>query len=223
VPWIAVPFLIVLAILGWESYHFAHSIDHSRQSAAQAAFNRAHPSTKPTPSIKPTPSAKPTKATPSPPASPPPPDTATPQLVALKPVSAKAYGPDGNTGDNPQTAARAIDSSGRTAWHSDWYTTPAFGNLQSGTGLLLDLGHNVTVTSAEIAIGAPGATIQLRAGTSTGNLQLIGRAKNAGSTTTIRPEQVSVRYLLIWFTALPPDSNGTYQAAVSNVALHGHA
>ena len=37
----------------------------------------------------------------------------------------------------------------------------------------------------------------------------------------IRPEQIRVRYLLIWFTALPPDSDGTYQAAVYNVDLQG--
>ena len=65
------------------------------------------------------------------------------------------------------------------------------------------------------------ATIQLRAGTSKSDLKIIGGAKNASSTTTIRPEQIRVRYLLIWFTALPPDSDGTYRAAVYNVALQG--
>jgi hypothetical protein len=29
------------------------------------------------------------------------------------------------------------------------------------------------------------------------------------------------RYLLIWFTLLPPDSSGTYQADISGVVLRG--
>jgi hypothetical protein len=31
------------------------------------------------------------------------------------------------------------------------------------------------------------------------------------------PSPVRARYLLIWFTALPPDDDGTYQAYVSAV------
>ena len=144
-----------------------------------------------------------------------------PAVETLKPVSATAYGPYGVQGDNPQDASKAIDIHGRTAWTSDWYSTAEFGNTQTGTGLLLDLGHNVTINSALIVVGAPGATIQLRAGTSKSDLAIIGGAKNASSTTTIRPEQIRVRYLLIWFTALPPDSDGTYQAAIYNVDLQG--
>ena len=137
-------------------------------------------------------------------------------------VAMATYGPYGSAGDNPQDAGLAIDVHGRTAWQSDWYSTAEFGNTQSGTGLLLDLGRNVAVDTAQIVMGTPGANIQLRAGTSRSDLQIIGGAKNAAATTTIRPEEVRVRYLLIWFTALPPDSNGTYQAAVYNVALQGH-
>jgi hypothetical protein len=29
------------------------------------------------------------------------------------------------------------------------------------------------------------------------------------------------RYLLIWFTVLPPDSSGTYRADISGVSLKG--
>ena len=30
------------------------------------------------------------------------------------------------------------------------------------------------------------------------------------------------RYLLIWFTKLPPDGAGTYQASVYQIAVRGH-
>jgi len=32
---------------------------------------------------------------------------------------------------------------------------------------------------------------------------------------------VRARYVLIWFTRLPPDTSGTFQASVANVALQG--
>jgi hypothetical protein len=32
---------------------------------------------------------------------------------------------------------------------------------------------------------------------------------------------VKARYLLIWFTRLPSDSSGTYQASIFNVSLSG--
>ncbi len=85
---------------------------------------------------------------------------------ALAPVSAVAFGPGGpGQGDNPQRAGLAIDGSRRTAWRSDWYTTAEFGNLESGTGLLVDMGRRVTVTAAQITLGGlPGASLQLRAG-----------------------------------------------------------
>jgi hypothetical protein len=205
--------LVVLAIFGVEAYHFGQDMRPASEKAAQAAFNRSSATRHAKPAAsksaaKPSPSPSPTRA-------------AAPAAETLKPVSATAYGPYGVEGDNPQDAAKAVDIHGRTAWTSDWYSTATFGGTQSGTGLLLDLGHNVTINSALIVVGTPGATIQLRAGTSKSDLNIIGGAKNASSTTTIRPEQIRVRYLLIWFTALPPDSDGTYQAAVYNVALQG--
>jgi hypothetical protein len=33
---------------------------------------------------------------------------------------------------------------------------------------------------------------------------------------------VHVRYLLIWFTKLPPDNQGPYRAAVYRITVQGH-
>jgi Helix-turn-helix domain len=203
--------LIVLAIFGVEAYHFGRDISPAKENAAQAAFNRATTGQH----AKSAASKSRAKASPSPA------QVTAPPTETLKPASITAYGPDGSAGDNPQDAGLAIDVHGRTAWQSDWYSTSAFGNTQSGTGLLLDLGRPVTVDSALIVIGAPGATVQLRAGTSPSDLKFIGGAKAASATTMIRPREIRVRYLLVWFTVLPPDSNGTYQAAVYNIALQG--
>jgi cytoskeletal protein RodZ len=211
VPWVAAICLIVLAIFGWGIYNVAHINRHSSESAAQAAYNRtANGHAKTTPAAKsPSPASAPTTASP---------------LQTIKPVSVKAYGPYGVQGDNPQAAYEAIDGSPTTRWRSDWYSTASFGNTQTGTGLMIDLGHPVIIDSATITIGTPGAFIQLRGGDtpSAAASTIIGSDKDAPATAVIRPEETPVRYLLIWFTQLPPDSDGTYRAVVYNVALQGH-
>jgi cytoskeletal protein RodZ len=217
VPWVAAICLVVLAIFGWGVYNVAHINRHSSESAAQAAYNRSASSRASSSARGKT---KPAANSPSPASSP----TAASPLQAIKPVSAKAYGPYGAEGDDPQAAYEAIDGSTATRWRSDWYSTADFGNTQSGTGLMIDLGHPVIIDSATITIGTPGASIQLRGGDTPSEAasRIIGRDKDTPATALIRPEETPVRYLLIWFTQLPPDSDGTYRAVIYNVALQGH-
>jgi cytoskeletal protein RodZ len=205
--------LIVLFIFGAEAYHFSRDAKSSTDTASQAAFNQA--TTKARPSAKST--APAAKASPS--------AAASLSLRTLKPVSATAYGPSGPDVGNPQIAAKAIDASSATAWQSKAYTSSDFDGEQSGTGVLLDFGHPVTVVSADITVGIPGAWIELHGGTtdSPSALSVIGGTKDAGATTTIRPQQHPIRYLLIWFTTLPQTAVGNYQASIQNVTVQGHS
>jgi len=145
---------------------------------------------------------------------------------ALTPVSATAFGPLGDSdGDSPALARLAIDGSTATAWRTQWYANAAFGNLKPGTGLLLDMGRPVTVTSAQIMLGAfTGAEFQLRVGSEPilADLRPVARATDAGGLVTMRPARpAKARYLLLWFTRLPPDSSGTFEAIIYDVRLHG--
>ena len=46
---------------------------------------------------------------------------------------------------------------------------------------------------------------------------------NAGGTVRLQPgSPVHVRYVLIWFTKLPPDNAGTYRASVYRITVQGH-
>jgi cytoskeletal protein RodZ len=206
--------LIVLAIFGGEAYHFARDATTSTETAGQAAYNQATTHAQPATAKPSRPKAK---ASPS--------AAASLTLRTLKPVSASAYGSSGTETGNPQIAARAIDASSSTAWQSKAYNSPDFDGLETGTGVLLDLGHPVTVVSAEVTIGAPGAWVELRGGTSDSPdaLPVIGGTKDAGATTTIRPQQTPIRYLLIWFTTLPQTPIGNYQASIQNVTIQGHS
>jgi hypothetical protein len=146
----------------------------------------------------------------------------------LAAVNATAFGPGGVAqGDDPQQASLTIERSDSAGWRTDWYASANFGGLQSGTGLLLDMGTPVTVTSAQLRLGAAaGGEIQLRAGNTPTlrHLHVVAQAPNPGGMLTLPVSSpVSARYLLVWFTALPPDSTGTYQASVYSVSLLGTA
>jgi len=171
-------------------------------SSGRAATRAAGPSGGPRPSAQPAPTTVP--------------------VTEVTPVSAAAFGPGGpSKGDNPQRASFALSGDPATPWHTDWYTTARFGNLQAGTGLLLSLGQTVTAASVTIQLGkTPGADLELRAGTTLSDMPVLASAAGAGGTIQLplvsRPQ---IRYLLIWFTSLPPDPTGTYQAAISDVTV----
>jgi hypothetical protein len=91
---------------------------------------------------------------------------------------------------------------------------------------MLDLGRTVTITGAQVLVGAPrGADFQLRAGISAGSLAalpVLARESGAGGWVRIRlSAPVHARYVVIWFTRLPADSSGTFQVSVFDVGLEG--
>ena len=155
--------------------------------------------------------------------------TATPQPTVapqtLVPVSAVAFGPHGTAdGDNPQIAARVLTDPAM-GWVSQWYATPSFGDLKQGTGLLLDLGRTVTVTTVTLTLGSPpGTSLELRLGAAPDMTALPVVATGAATRDQLRLPLASparARYVLLWFTRLPPDDAGTYQLFVHQVAIQG--
>lgn len=211
VNWSVVLGLALLAAIGFGGYLLASGGGTQHETSA-ASNHRAtgHPSARPTPSASPSPA---------------PTHTAAPVHV-LNPVNISAFGPGGTSeGDNPQLAPFALDDNAATPWHSDWYTTPRFGNLQPGTGLLLDMGRTVTITAAQIAFGdVTGASIQLRVGgtPALADLPPVAHSTDAGGTVRLRLAAPSRgRYVVIWFTRLPQDQAGTFQASVYSIKLQG--
>jgi cytoskeletal protein RodZ len=227
--WTAILAVVLLAVVGFLGFRLAfpshqtavpaaesHPAHHAAAPASQAAHTahttharhtaRRGAASKP----RPTPAASP------------------PTLTSLTPVSVQAYGPGGaGQGDNPQQAELAVSGNPATPWNTDWYATPDFGDLQSGTGLLLDMGKQVTITSAQITLGStPGADLQLLVGNvpTMGSMQQVATADNAGGMLQMQAtRRVSGQYLLVWFTQLPPNSSGNYQAFVSGISLKGYA
>jgi hypothetical protein len=169
--------------------------------------------------------ATPASAAPTPSATAPAP--AQPAVTALHIASAAGFGPGGLAdGDNSRIASYAITRGAPAPWQSQWYATPQFGNLKQGTGLLLDLGRTATITSVRIDLASyQGANLQLRVGDTDGalsSLRVAAVAHDVGGTVRLHlrsPQQA--RYVLIWFTLLPPNGAGQYQASVYHVVVNG--
>ena len=212
-----VPVFMLVVIVGVVTlaYRLTNGKDGSQRPAASSSHRAARTATT-SPSHRPSPSSTRGSSTPTPPT------TNGFPVAQVTPVSAAAVGPAGTSdGDNSQNASNALSGDPATPWHTNWYTTARFGNLQEGTGLLVDLGRTVTATGVTIHLGSmPGANLQVRAGTSPAGLHTVASANNAGGAVRLPlASHPQVRYVLIWFTLLPPDSSGTYQAAISAVTV----
>jgi hypothetical protein len=148
------------------------------------------------------------------------------QVTTLPVASVAAYGPDGLAdGDNPGNAQYAIAGDASLPWTSQWYVTPEFGMLKHGTGLLLNLGGTVTVSSVRLDLSQyQGADLQIRVGDDTApqDLRVAATANDVGGAVNLTLRHpTAAGYLLVWFTLLPPDGAGHYQASVSDVVVSG--
>ena len=148
-----------------------------------------------------------------------------PPAQALEPLSAVSFDPYGNGQGNQQPVPLATDGILATAWTSQWYASANFGGLKPGAGLLLDMGRTVTLSDLRIVLGKiPGANFELRVGAaaSLGDLRTAARVTDAGEQADVRlSKPAKGRYVLIWFTKLPPDASGTFQVSVYSVSLEG--
>jgi hypothetical protein len=220
---VAVPVVLVLAAAGVASgLALSSQSAPAGKSAAAVTQPSSHAAHAPLTS-KPATSAS---AAPTPSATAP--VTAQPAAVTALPIaSAAGFGPGGLAdGDNSRIASYAITRGAPAPWQSQWYATAQFGNLKQGTGLLLDLGRTATITSVRIDLASyQGANLQLRVGDTDGalsSLRVAAAADDVGGTVRLHlrsPQQA--RYVLIWFTLLPPNGAGQYQASVYHVVVNG--
>jgi hypothetical protein len=127
--------------------------------------------------------------------------------------------------EDPADAAGTINGTG-SGWRTYTYLDGPQMKIKPGTGIIYDLGSVRSITSAQVQIMFPGATVQMLAADS-GMTALPGVQKsappgfttiatqNATSTTVTltAAKPVNTRYVLIWFTALPHESASQYGGA----------
>jgi hypothetical protein len=217
--WVALGSTVVLlVVVGVATTQLVSHANHAQRSDATAATQRTTKATSPQPTHAAT-----QPSTTQPATTPAATKAAAPPVTTLTPAAAAAFGPAGTAdGDNPNIASQAIDNSTSTDWQSNWYATAAFGDLKSGTGLLADMGSQVTIDQVTILLGAEsGATLELKTGDSLSSLSTRATATNAGGKVTLKVK-TTARYVLFWFTQLPPDGDGTYQISVYNITCKGY-
>jgi len=138
----------------------------------------------------------------------------------------------------------AIDNNPTTDWTTQFYDNNAvFGGLKNGSGLILNMGHAVKLSSVTVTFGPePGANVQIKLGTPAGpvpppssspstgeawadSMTTVSQQNNvaAGSVTFSVNSQASGQYVLIWFTKLPPlqGSPNKFEADIFNVVVKG--
>jgi hypothetical protein len=157
----------------------------------------------------------------------------------VRPVSASGFdalNPNNDAGnENSQDAPNVLDGNA-AGWSTQWYTgsssgsSPTFGDLKAGTGFMLDLGRAIRVASVTVTFGSmPGANVELKAGSSNvrspenlAAMTTLARASDVHGTYTLTVQHpVADRYLVIWFTKLPPlaDRPGQYAAQIYSVEV----
>jgi hypothetical protein len=175
--------------------------------------------------------------------------TVAPTAAVLKPAGVTSFNPLSNTPGNtedPTLANNAIEGNGTPWATSDYFGSPAFGGLKTGTGLLIDMGKSVKlsqvtvqfgpgVTKAEIYLGNSGPSLA----TSSTALSEFTAVSSMASATGKHTFQVSSnatgRYVLIWLTSLPVAQNPSasivsqahgqkvYQGLIYDVVVRGTA
>jgi hypothetical protein len=195
--------------------------------ARPVAQSVAEPTARPTATPHLTsPKARPALTSPTAPARP---------AVTLAPAGARGYDPLDTSGDprdeNDNVAGYAIDQDPATSWRSQYYLgNPVFGGLKAGSGLIVDMGRKVRLSSVTVMFGAaPGAGVSIRVGnddtlaaSAVPSFTTVATADGIGGRHTFTATRsVRARYVLIWFTRLPRVSPGTYQAQIFSIVFHG--
>lgn len=144
------------------------------------------------------------------------PSTSPTPVLSGTPVPIAAAGdfdPEGNPpGENPGRVRLAIDGDPTTAWPTSYYSGATFGEKVSGVGIVVDLGHQTSVTSIQVQLIGTPTDVEFYA-TPPGDRRppslladatRVGRVVGAG-TTAAATVSVRTRYLIVWLTKLPAD------------------
>ncbi|MFJ9772853.1 serine/threonine protein kinase [Kitasatospora sp. NPDC101157] len=202
----ATAWTVALGAIGVASWQFVGSLRHTGQAVAT-----------PQPSVSTAaPSAHPTAHAPVP--------------IGIKGV--ESYNPLGDGLQGVESIKNAVDGDPGTAWTTGWFVDqfgPKPPALQSGTGLLVDLGSPQSVSSVTVQFQGGEQTAELRvppaAVANPSQLKPDGfttLAKKSGNTVDYTLDSpVTTRYLLIWLTALTKDGDGKYRGHVAEVKVSG--
>ena len=123
----------------------------------------------------------------------------------VKLTAAGAFDPEGDGHERDEEAPLAVDGDRSTFWRTERYSR----FFKTGVGLVLDAGRRVRVRQVVVDSATPGVRAEIRIGSSrTGPFTRVSPAKTLAARTTFPVAGRTGRYVVVWVTALPPESAG---------------
>ena len=123
----------------------------------------------------------------------------------VKLTAAGAFDPEGDGHERDEEASLAVDGDRSTFWRTERYSR----FFKTGVGLVLDAGRRVRVRQVVVDSATPGVRAEIRVGSSrTGPFTRVSAAKTLTARTTFPVAGRAGRYVVVWVTALPPESAG---------------
>ncbi|MDX6467442.1 MAG: eukaryotic-like serine/threonine-protein kinase [Gaiellaceae bacterium] len=128
--------------------------------------------------------------------------------AAVRLAAVTGYDPQGTGGEHDADASKATDGNPSTFWYTEHYSSPDFGGLKHGVGLVLDAGRATKVARVTIASDTPGFTAEIETGTSpSGPFTTVSSSQTVGARTTFTLSGAADRYYLVWITSLGSHSS----------------
>jgi hypothetical protein len=127
--------------------------------------------------------------------------------------------------------AKAVDGDDTSGWPTQEYTSPQFGNLKPGMGLLINLGKPQKLSAVNLKLSAPGAWVSIRYGeqdygdSREGDDRIAKQFEEAVESRQVEataeiPVDVEAQYVLVWITELPPyEGGGSFKVQVNEIEL----
>lgn len=137
-----------------------------------------------------------------------------------------------NGEENHDDVGKLIDSDPDTTWSTFYYNDAVLPGYKPGIGFVLDLGSDQQVRSVTVTLDGQDAIAELRAApqgaqvipsSPAGFETVVPAGPRAGEFTLTAGQPFTTRYVLVWFTKLPPDPKGDprFRAVIGNVQVHG--
>jgi putative peptidoglycan lipid II flippase len=129
------------------------------------------------------------------------------RTVSSLPVTAvTSYDPSGGSGFTRTNVA------GHPAWASERYTSPTFGNLKPGIGLVFDLGQPRPLSRVVVPVYTPGIVVQLIGSNTPATARTASASApvtaSGASVTLVSNVRAPFRYWLVWVSRLASTSGG---------------
>src|SRR5262245_41341314 len=128
------------------------------------------------------------------------------RLMRLVPLTASgAFDPEGDGHERDEEASLAVDGREDTFWRTERYSH----FFKTGVGLVLDAGRSVRIEQVVVDTPTPGIRAEIRVGSSaTGPFTMAAPARTLAARTRFPVPLRSARYVVVWVTAMPPESAG---------------